>query len=110
MTIQFRVQSFSWGISKDELHLVDLAAGTYAYLERGAIRCAFKLPQEVVPVLQEIFESLYQEFPHDVPSIDAPIWTLTIDDKTCRRIAVAGEDSVYVQLSGLFDSIKNAAK
>ena len=52
-------------------------------------------------------EKVVREFPEDEISFDAPCWTLTIDDKTCTRVAVSDWDPLFKSISDFFAVFKN---
>ena len=67
-----------------------------------SIKDRLPLPDDLLLTLQSFFEPIYNEFPTDIVSLDAPTYTLTIDDKKCTRIATE-DDSCYAKVAKIFD-------
>lgn len=106
-TVQFKYSNHAWGFNKEELYVIDFEKKLYAHFNKGELDDHLTLPDDLLVTMQSYFERIYIDFPQDVFAYDAPMWTLTIDDKTCTRIAVKDEDSLYKTLSELFEKIKN---
>lgn len=105
--VQFKYSNHAWGFNKEELYVIDFERKLYAHFDKGQLDDHIPLPDDLLKSMQEYFEKIYVEFPKDVFAYDAPMWTLTIDDKTCTRIADRDMDSQYKALSELFEKIKN---
>lgn len=103
--VEFLESYHSWGVYKDELFIIDFEKKFYARIQNGATKDTLPLPDDLLLTLQSFFEPIYNEFPSDQPSIDAPIYTLTIDDKNCTRIAIE-DDYCYAKVSKIFEVFK----
>ena len=107
-TVQFKYSNHAWGFNKEELYVIDFEKKLYAHFNKGELDDHLTLPDDLLATMQSYFERIYIDFPQDVFAYDAPMWTLTIDDKTCTRIADRDMDSTYTTLATLFEKIKNA--
>ena len=107
-TVQFKYSNHAWGFNEEELYVIDFEKKLYAHFNKGELDDHLSLPDDLLATMQSYFERMYVDFPQDVFAYDAPMWTLTIDDKTCTRIADRDMDSTYKTLSTLFEKIKNA--
>ena len=103
--VEFLESYHSWGVYKDELFIIDFEKKFYARMQNGATKEMLPLPDDLLLTLQSFFEPIYNEFPSDQPSIDAPTYTLTIDDKKCNRIAI-DDDFSYAKMKQIFEVFK----
>jgi hypothetical protein len=106
-SVQYKYSNHAWGFNKEELHIIDFEKKLYACFENENLISHLPLPDDLLTTIKNFFEPIYVEFPKDKMAFDAPMWTLTIDDKSCTRIADKCYDSTYKTLSELFEKIKN---
>ena len=105
--IEYKYSYKSWGFNKDELHRIDMVKKEYSHFDHGKCDAYMPLPDDLIKTISSFFEDLLSEgFPPDVLAWDAPMWSLTIDDLKCTRIALDDEDSLFKTISQLFDKMK----
>lgn len=104
--IRFRFQNYAWGFNQDESHIISFLNKTYSHFNKGVCDETIPLPDNLLQQICELFAGIYREFPKDEFAWDAPMWTLTIDDKTCTRIASKESDPVYAKVSRIFEAFK----
>ena len=105
--IEYKYSYHSWGFNKEELHRIDLVTKEYTHFDHGKLDASMPLPDDLIDTISSFFEGLFTEgFPNDMMAWDAPMWSLTIDEKKCTRIALADEDSLFEIISSLFTKIK----
>ena len=102
--IEFKYSNHTWGRSEEEINIIDFEKKVYGHIKNGAVESSFSLPEDLLAKIEKIFMPIYVEFPKSQPAFDAPMWTLTIEDKTCYRIAV--EDREYDKVSRIFEIFK----
>ena len=79
----------------------------YLHFDHGVNDCRMRLPDDLLNKICSYFERWLRKFPEDEISFDAPCWTLTIDDKTCTRVAVSDWDPLFKSISDFFAVFKN---
>ena len=105
--IEYKYSYKSWGFNKDEIHRIDMVKKEYFHFDHGKCDAYMPLPDDLIKTISSFFESLFSEgFPLDVMAWDAPMWSLTIDDRSCTRIALDYEDSIFTTVSQLFNKMK----
>ena len=97
--IEYGYSYTSWGHNESELFRFDIENKRYFHISKGQPVAAFYLSDSLVDTICNFFEPLCIEFPEDIVSYDAPIWSMTIDDKSCTRIAVPEFDHLYEKIS-----------
>ena len=103
--VQYKYSNHAWGFNKEELHIIDFEKKLYACFENLNLISHLSLTDDLLSTLQSLLEPIYNEFPEDIFSFDAPIYTLTIDDKNCTRIAIE-DDYCYAKVSKIFEIFK----
>ena len=106
--IQYRHSSVGWGPRVQETYVLHLEEKVYAHYTDGVRDASFPLPDDLVETIRNFFEPIYRDFPGSQAAFDAPMWTLSIDDKTCTRIAAEEFDPLYSKISFVFKAFKNA--
>ena len=105
--IEYKYSYHSWGHDKKELYRINIETKEYQHFDHGICDDTLPLPEDLISSICSFFDSLLGDsFPKDEFAWDAPMWTLTIDDKTCTRIALADEDPLFVKVSGFFTIFK----
>ena len=104
--VEFKYSYYSWGNNKEELYVIDFQSKLYLHYDKGQLDDKMLLPDDLLNQIRSLFEPIYEDFPKDVFAYDAPMWTLTIDDKTCTRIAVQDADAWYERVSAIFNAFK----
>ena len=104
--IKFRFKNYAWGFNQDELHVISFLNKTYSHFNKGVCDETIPLPDELLQQIGELFAGIYKDFPKDDFAWDAPMWTLTVDDKTCTRVASEEFDPVYAKVSRIFKAFK----
>ena len=105
--IEYGYSYCSWGFNKDELHRIDMVKKEYVHLEHGKCDAYMSLTDDLADSISSLFEKLLVDgFPEDVMAWDAPMWTLTIDDRRCTRIALIDEDPLFKTINQVFNKIK----
>ena len=97
--VEYKYSYTSWGHNESELFRFDVENKRYFHVSKGQPVAAFCLPDSLVDTICNFFEPLCIEFPENIVSYDAPIWSLTIDDRSCTRIAVSEFDNLYAKIS-----------
>ena len=108
--IEYKYSYHSWGNNKEELYRIDIEAKEYKHFDHGICDDTLPLPEDLISSICSFFDSLLGDgFPKDEFAWDAPMWTLTIDDKTCTRIALTDEDPLYSKISKIFATFKKTS-
>ena len=108
--IEYKYSYHSWGHDKEELYRIDIDSKEYMHFDHGICDDTLLLPDDLIDSICSIFDSWFREsFPKDEFAWDAPMWTLTIDDKTCTRIALVDADPIYSKISNFFVVFKKTA-
>ena len=102
--IEFKYSNHAWGQNEEEFNIIDFEKRMYGRIKNGMVESSFSLPEDLLATIEQLFMPIYVEFPKNQQAFDAPMWTLTIDDKTCYRIAV--EDREYDKVSRIFEIFK----
>ena len=102
--IEFKYSYHAWGYNEEEFQIIDFEKKMYGRIKNGNVESSFSLPEELLTKIEKLFMPIYVEFPENQIAFDAPMWTLTIDDKSCTRIAV--EDREYDKVSRIFEIFK----
>lgn len=105
--IEYIYSYHSWGFDKEELYRIDMEKKEYQHFDHGVCDCRMRLSDDLLNKICSFFEMQLREFPDDEISFDAPRWTLTIDDKTCTRVAVSDWDPLFKSISSFFSIFKN---
>jgi hypothetical protein len=105
--IEYKYSYHSWGFNEEELHRIDMVKKEYTHFDHGKLDASMPLPDDLIDTISSFFEGLFAEgFPKDVMAWDAPMWSLTIDDKKCTRIALVHHDHLFGTLSSVFNKMK----
>ena len=107
--IKFGIKNYSWGANKDELHQIDVENSLYQYFEHGKCLKSLNMSQSVLDMVCDVVGKICVNFPQSEFAYDAPIWTLQIDEKSCKRIADKQSDAMYRQLSEVFLTLQTYA-
>lgn len=108
--VEFKYSSSIWGVKKTETYLIDFSGKRYSHLTNDKCDDVFEIPDDIAEKLEPFFEKLYLDFPHDDFAFDAPMWTLSIDDKTCTKIASTDMDSRFKNVLKIVEVFKNRSK
>ena len=102
--IEFKYSNVAWGHNEEEFQVIDFGKKMYGRIKIGSVESSYSLPEELLTKIEKLFLPIYVEFPGNQIAFDAPMWTLTIDDKSCTRIVV--EDREYDKVSRIFEIFK----
>lgn len=105
--IEYSYNYSSWGFDERELYRIDVEKKEYQHFDHEICNCRIRLPDDLLKKICLFFELRFREFPDDEASFDAPRWTLTIDDKTCTRVAIKDFDPLFKSISDFFRIFKN---
>ena len=104
--IEFKYTNYAWGFNKQEVHQIDFEKKEYKHCKDKVWDYTLKLTDEILSYIYTIFHRFESEFPQNEFAFDAPMFSLTIDDKTCSQIAVSDNNSLYKMLVEVFDVFK----
>lgn len=105
--IEYIYSYHSWGFDREELHRIDVEKKEYQHFDHSVNDRRISLPDSLLNKICSFFELRLREFPSDEFSFDAPCWTLTIDDKTCTRVADKDWDPLFKTISDFFALFEN---
>ena len=108
--IKFERRSSTWGTKSTETYLIDFSEKRYSHFNNEMCDDIFDLPDDIVEKVKTFFEKIYIDFPNGNFAFDAPMWTLTIDDKSSTEIASTNMDSRFKNALILFEAFKNRNK
>ena len=104
--IKYEYTNYSWGFNEQEVHQIDFEKKEYNHSKNGVCDNTIKLTDEILSNIHIIFKRFESEFPQNEFAYDAPMFSLTIDDKTCTQIAIYDQNPLYKMLVEFFNIFK----
>lgn len=104
--IEYKYSNTSWGQNKNETFQIDLIKKEYRHYTKDVLDDTLPLDENIVQGITKLFAVIYNDFPNDQFAFDAPMFSLTIDDKTCTQIACLDQNAFYKKIHDFFEIFK----
>lgn len=104
--IEYKYSNTSWGRNEKETFQIDLLKKEYRHYTKNVIDKTLSLDEKTMQDIVKLFSVIYNDFPNDMFAFDAPMFTLTIDDKTCTQIACLDQNIFYKKIHNFFETFK----